>query len=77
MKKFRERYDYINKFIFFIANSLKAEKPESSKRLFGAIGFICAIVFIAIWQHDLIETLLFVSATLLGLETVANIFRKK
>jgi len=84
MKKLRERRDYMNKFIFFVtkfiffvAHSLKTDTSESSKRLFGAIGFITAIVYIAIWGHDLIETLLYVSAALLGLETVSNIFRKK
>ena len=84
MKKIREKHDYMNKFILFVkkfilfvANSMKADTVESSKRLFGAIGFITALVYIAIWGHDLIETLLFVSAALLGLETVSNIFRKK
>jgi len=39
----------------------------SSKRFYGAIGFLCSIVFIAIWQHELINELLFTSAALLGI----------
>lgn len=39
----------------------------SSKRVYGAIGFISVIVFVAIWQHDLISELMFTSAALLGL----------
>lgn len=49
----------------------------SSKRVLGVIGFVCSIIFIAIWQHDLIDLLLLTSASLVGLETVANAFRKK
>ena len=49
----------------------------SSKRVFGGIGFICAIVFIAIWKRELIEVLLITSASMIGLETVANIFKPK
>ena len=71
MKKF------IDKVILFVANALRAEKPESSKRLFGAVGFFVAMVYIAIWSHDLIETLLYVSTALLGLESITGIFKKK
>jgi len=49
----------------------------SSKRVLGVIGFVCSIIFIAIWQHDLIDLLLLTSASLVGLETVANAFKKK
>jgi flagellar biogenesis protein FliO len=60
----------------FIKGIFSSGTPESSKRLFGALGFICAIIFIAIWKRDLVETLLIVSASLLGLETLTNIFKK-
>lgn len=53
--------------ISFIKASLTKDSPESSKRLFGSIGFISAIVMITIWQHDLISELLFTSAGLIGL----------
>lgn len=68
---------FLNKVISFVANTLRAEKPESSKRLFGAVGFIVAMIYIAIWSHDLIETLLYVSTALLGLEAITGIFKKK
>ena len=53
--------------IQFIKNVFSAESPTSSKRFFGSIGFICAIVFIAIWAHNLIDELLYISAALIGL----------
>lgn len=68
---------FLNKAISFVANSLRATSAESSKRLFGAIGFITAIIYIAIWSHPLIETLLYVSAALLGLEAITGVFKKK
>ena len=44
--------------------------PESSKRFFGSIGWLSAIVIIYIWRRDLTETLLYVSAALIGLEVI-------
>ena len=76
MKKDNKIALFFDKAISFIANSLRSTAPESSKRLFGAIGFVVAMVYIAIWAHPLIETLLYVSAALLGLEAVAGIFNK-
>ena len=61
----------------FIKQMLSGNSDVSSKRVFGAIGFICAIVFIAIWKRDLIEVLLITSASMIGLETIANIFKPK
>ena len=62
--------------IGFIRGIFTENTPESSKRVFGAIGFICAIVFIAIWDHDLIIELLYVSASLIGLSTIVSPFLK-
>ena len=61
----------------FIKGIFESDQPQSSKRVFGAIGFLTAIIFIAIWQHDLIQTLLLVSCGLLGLETFASMFKSK
>ena len=61
----------------FILDMLSNNDSVSSKRVLGVIGFVCSIIFIAIWQHDLIDLLLLTSASLVGLETVANAFRKK
>jgi hypothetical protein len=63
--------------IKFINGIFSTGTPESSKRVFGAIGFICSIIYIGIWGHDLIPQLLYVSASLLGIETISNIFTKK
>jgi cobalamin biosynthesis protein CobD/CbiB len=71
MKKF------FDKVVRFVAQALRSNTDESSKRLFGAIGFICSIIFIAIWSHALFNELLYVSVALLGLESVTNIFKKK
>ena len=60
----------------FIKNIFTSGTPESSKRIFGGIGFLCAIVFIAIWKRDLTAELLYVSAALLGLETIFNRWKK-
>jgi len=57
-------------------NIYQSDQPESSKRFFGSIGFMASIIFIAIWSHSLIEQLLYVSATLLGLETITKAFKK-
>jgi cobalamin biosynthesis protein CobD/CbiB len=71
MKKF------FDKVVRFVANALRSDKSESSKRLFGAIGFICSIVFIAIWSHSLFNELLYISVALLGLGSITNMFKKK
>lgn len=61
----------------FIVDMLSSEGNVSSKRVLGAIGFISAIVFIGIWQHDLINLLLITSASLVGLQTITDIFKPK
>ena len=62
--------------IAFIENLYKSDSPQSAKRFFGSIGFICSIVFIAIWAHALINELMYVSATLIGLDTIVKGFKK-
>jgi hypothetical protein len=49
----------------------------SSKRVFGAIGFIFSIIYIGIWQRELTDLLLVTSASMIGLETITNIFLPK
>jgi hypothetical protein len=72
-----EKNNYMKNFLEWLKNIHSAGRPESAKRFYGAIGFITAIVYIAIWDHDSIVTLLYVSAGLLGLETITQIFTKK
>jgi hypothetical protein len=61
----------------FFKDMLSSEGNVSSKRVLGALGFVCSIIFIAIWKHDLIDTLLITSASLVGLGTVSEIFKPK
>lgn len=61
----------------FILDMLSNSTGVSSKRVLGLIGYLAAIVFIALWQHDLIDLLLVTSASLVGLETVTQIFTPK
>lgn len=56
---------------------LSSEGNVSSKRVLGAIGYIAAIVFISIWAHDLINLLLITSASLVGLQTITDIWKPK
>jgi len=64
-------------FFKFMQGVYSSRSPESSKRFFGSIGWISVIVIIFIWRLDLVETLLFASMALIGLETVTEIFKKK
>ena len=53
-----------------------ADQALSSKRIFGAIGFIGAIVIIFMKKPEYVDYLLYTSASLLGLETIAQAFKK-
>lgn len=64
------------RFIQWLKNIHSSGTTESAKRFYGAIGFICAIIGIFIFRHDLLDILLYTSAALLGLETIFNIFKK-
>lgn len=66
----------MKKILSFLKNIHSTGTSESAKRFYGAIGFISSIIFIAIWDHSLILSLLLVSTALLGLETIFNIFKK-
>lgn len=61
----------------FIKDMFSSQTGVSSKRVFGGLGFVCAIIFIALWKRDLIDLLLITSATMLGLETISAIFTPK
>ena len=51
----------------FFKNIFLKDKPESSKRFFGAIGFIAATAVICVFQQQMVDELLYTSAALLGL----------
>lgn len=56
----------------FLKEMLSGEKAISSKRVNGTIGWLASLVFIGIWQHDLIFEMMVTSATLIGLDTLKN-----
>lgn len=60
----------------FVKDIYQSDKPASSKRFFGSIGFICAIVFIGVWKHDLIAELMYVSAGMITADKVINAFTR-
>lgn len=57
----------MKKLIEFITNIFSSNSDVSSKRVFGALGFVCSIIFIGIWKRDMISELMLTSAALLGL----------
>ena len=61
----------------FIKDMLSNSEGVSSKRVLGLVGYVCAIIIIFIWQRNLTDLLLITSASLVGLETVTNIFKPK
>lgn len=60
----------------FLTGIFSSGTPESAKRVFGAIGFLAAIVMIWLFDHSLISYLLTLSVAMLGLETVMNTIEK-
>jgi hypothetical protein len=60
----------------FIHSMYSADSAVSSKRVFGSIGFIWACIIITIHERQLTKELLVISAALLGLETLLQIFKK-
>lgn len=64
---------YLDAFLKFIRDLFIKDKPTSSKRFFGAIGFITVMIFIALWDHELINELMYTSAALIGLDSISKI----
>ena len=61
----------------FFKNIFLKDKPESSKRFFGAVGFVAATIVICIFKQDLIDQLLYTSAALMGMGILDETFNKK
>lgn len=51
----------------FIKNMYSSASDISSKRVFGSLGYITGIVYVGVFDHSLIGTVIYVSAALLGL----------
>lgn len=58
--------------IKFIGGIFSSGTPESGKRVFGAIGYIVALWVISNYHQELINQVLYISAGLLGLESLTN-----
>ena len=53
-------------------------KGLSSKRVYGAIGFMSCLIFsIVTLNADLLEVIIYVSAGMIGLDSVMKAFNKK
>lgn len=53
-------------------------KVLSSKRVYGAIGFMSCLIFsIVTLNADLLEVIIYVSAGMIGLDSVMKAFNKK
>ena len=61
----------------FLKNIFLKNKPESSKRFFGAVGFVAATFVICIFKQDLIDQLLYTSAALMGMGILDNLKNKE
>jgi hypothetical protein len=63
----------MQKIINFIDAIFSSDSGKSSKRFFGAIGFITAIIGIMIYKQEYLNEVLYASCALMGL----GIFDKK
>ncbi|CAK0762979.1 conserved hypothetical protein [Gammaproteobacteria bacterium] len=59
----------------FIKEIFSSENKGSAKRVFGAFGWLFALYMIYSKIPSLTETVLYISAALLGLETIINIIK--
>lgn len=61
----------------FIKQMLSGNSDVSSKRTMGVIGYLTGLVFVGVFDHDLISTVLYVSAGLLGLGVLDKLSQTK
>ena len=59
----------------YIKSVNAAGTADSAKRFYGGIGF-CFCIGFAFFNQSLQEPLMYLSVSLIGLETVSNIFKK-
>lgn len=59
----------------FITKMFSSDTSVSSKRILGAILIVCGIIMGFI-NNSNFETFLIIGASMVGLETVTNIFKK-
>lgn len=61
----------------FFKGIFSSGTPESSKRFFGAVGFVYCLFYNWIGSLGLTETILYLSCLLIGLEQITTIFNNK
>ena len=66
----------MKKFFAYLRSINSAQTSDSAKRFYGGFGFVTYVVLACIFK-DLREPLLYVSAALIGLESVTSIWTKK
>ncbi|MHC1707480.1 MAG: hypothetical protein AB9842_08160 [Bacteroidales bacterium] len=63
--------------IHWLTKMFSSDKSVSSKRVFGAFGFTAMVVKVLLMNDpDLVLWVLGISASMLGLETLVNGFKK-
>ena len=66
----------MTQFIKYLRSIHSSKTPDSSKRFYGGVGFVCVIVFVGLFRHDLVGELMITCAGLLGLGGVLEILKK-
>lgn len=79
--------DAIMSFLRFVKKTLMSDSPESSKRFSGMLGWVsCLIVtYTCLFANieiksdivELLTTAMYISAGLLGLDSIVSVFKKK
>lgn len=72
----------MKKFIAYLKQAFDAKDTTSSKRIFGALGFVLASLILIgctiarIQAPDMVESYMIASVCLLGVDSITNIWRK-
>ena len=62
-----------NRLLHYLKGVHSSGTAESAKRFYGGIGWMCVLVYVPIFDRDLIGELMIVSASLIGLETAKSL----
>ena len=62
-----------NRLLHYLKGVHSSGTSESAKRFYGGIGWVCVLVYVPIFDRDLIGELMIVSASLIGLETAKSL----
>ena len=62
-----------NRLLHYLKGVHSSGTAESAKRFYGGIGWMCVLVYIPLFDRELIGELMIVSASLIGLETAKSL----